>query len=404
MGSVTFLGFRLLQVRITRWIIPKASISHAIRIFLYQLLIWHTNQTITLLAAMIMALERVCCMWLIIMFHRARSSGHGARANSGKLDRNLTDEDGPYIELMTGVYTDMSYFTWLQPYEEKSFTQYFMPYKNIGVMKNATIDAAVNLEVDEATKIAVVQAYATSVFVEATIEVKSSRRIYLRETLILSPTDTFKSILTIDETDQAHQIKVTIRAANGVLLNSYQPKKEEIEQIPDAAKPLPAPEELKSIEQLYLAGLHLEQYRHATFEPEAYYLEGLKRDSSDIRIKLLYGILSLCRGQFTESEADFRKAVQAVSWRNTNPYDSEAHYQLGVSLKQQGRLEEAFTVFYKAVWSAAWQDSGYYSLAQIACWKESYAEALELVERSLIRNTRNYKARHLKDILASQAR
>lgn len=36
-------------------------------------------------------------------------------------DRNLTDEDGPYIELMTGVYTDnQPDFTWLQPYEEKS--------------------------------------------------------------------------------------------------------------------------------------------------------------------------------------------------------------------------------------------------------------------------------------------
>ena len=34
-------------------------------------------------------------------------------------DRNLTDEDGPYIELMTGVYADnQPDFTWLKPYEE----------------------------------------------------------------------------------------------------------------------------------------------------------------------------------------------------------------------------------------------------------------------------------------------
>src|SRR5260221_13700331 len=62
----------------------------------------------------------------------------------------------------------------------------------------------------------------------------------------------------------------------------------------------------------------------------------------------------------------------------------------------QDRLEEAFATFYKAAWSSAWQDSGYFSLAQIACAKKAYAEALELVERSLIRNTRNYKARDLK--------
>jgi tetratricopeptide repeat protein len=54
-------------------------------------------------------------------------------------DRNLTDSDGPYIELMTGVYTDnQPDFTWLQPYEEKTFTQYFMPYRELGVVKNAS--------------------------------------------------------------------------------------------------------------------------------------------------------------------------------------------------------------------------------------------------------------------------
>ena len=52
-------------------------------------------------------------------------------------DRNLTETDGPYIELMTGVYADnQPDFTWLKPYEEKTFTQYFMPYKHVGRVKN----------------------------------------------------------------------------------------------------------------------------------------------------------------------------------------------------------------------------------------------------------------------------
>ncbi len=43
-------------------------------------------------------------------------------------DRNLTDENGPYIELMTGVFTDnQPDFTWLAPYEEKVFVQNFLP-------------------------------------------------------------------------------------------------------------------------------------------------------------------------------------------------------------------------------------------------------------------------------------
>lgn len=315
-------------------------------------------------------------------------------------DRNLTDEDGPYIELMTGVYTDnQPDFTWLQPYEEKSFKQYFMPYKNIGVVKNASIEAAVNLEVDEASREAVVMAYATSVYEGAVIELKGRSRTYLKEAVQLSPTATFKSVVTLDEADLAHDLTVTVRDAEGRVLVAYRPAKPSIEEVPDAAKPLAEPHELKTNEQLYLAGLHLEQYRHATFEPEDYYLEGLKRDPSDIRINVAYGTLLLRRGLFKEAEGHFRTAVKSLTWRNPNPYDSEAYYQLGLSLKLQGRLDDAFAALYKSVWSAAWQDSGYFSLAQIACEKRAYEEALELVERSLIRNARNYKARHLKAAL-----
>ncbi|RKP54482.1 DUF5107 domain-containing protein [Cohnella endophytica] len=311
-------------------------------------------------------------------------------------DRNLTDEDGPYIELMTGVFTDnQPDFTWLQPYEEKSFKQYFMPYKEIGVVKNATIDAAVNLEVDEASRQATVMAYATSVFAGAVIELRGKHREYLKTTVDLSPTSTFKSIVSIDEADKAHELTVVIRDAAGRALVSYRPAMPSVEQVPDAAKPLPEPAELRTAEQLYLAGLHLEQYRHATFEPEAYYLEGLKRDPSDIRINVAYGTLLLRRGLFSEAEGHFRTAVKSLAWRNPNPYDSEALYQLGVALKLQGREEEAFAAFYKSVWSVAWQDAGYFSLARIACGKGAYSEALELTERSLIRNSRNYKSRHL---------
>ncbi|MGO4546943.1 DUF5107 domain-containing protein [Paenibacillus sp. 2TAB23] len=312
-------------------------------------------------------------------------------------DRSLTDEDGPYIELMTGVYTDnQPDFTWLQPYEEKSFKQYFMPYKNIGVVKNATIDAAVNVEVDPQAGTATIYAYATSHCAGATIELKSSRRNYVLETADLSPSLTFTSIVPLHPDDQEHDLQLTVKDASGQLLVSYQPKKPGIEEMPDAAKPLPEPQELKTNEELYLAGLHLEQYRHATFEPEAYYLEGLKRDESDACINVAYGTLLLRRGMFKQSEAYFRKAIGRLTWRNPNPYDSEAYYQLGVSLKHQGRLEEAFAALYKSVWSAAWQDSGYFTLAQIASEKGSYDEALELTERSLIRNSRNYKARDLK--------
>lgn len=312
-------------------------------------------------------------------------------------DRQLTDEDGPYIELMTGIYTDnQPDFTWLQPYEAKSFSQYFMPYKGIGMVKNATIDAAVNLEMDETTGMVTVMVYATSVFEQVTVEVIGPTMVYLHERCNISPTELYKSSFPWSGQDEWHQVKLSVRTVEGKELVAYQPERTEIQEVPDPATSLPLPSEIRTNEQLYLAGLHLEQYRHATYEPEPYYLEGLKRDATDIRLNIAYGTLLLRRGLFQDAEKYFRQAVQSLTWKNTNPYDSEAFYQLGLSLKLQGKQEEAYAALYKAVWSAQYQDTGYYMLAQIDTGQHRYIEALDHIERSLIRNTRNYKARHLK--------
>ncbi|MFN3331230.1 MAG: DUF5107 domain-containing protein, partial [Caldilinea sp.] len=65
-------------------------------------------------------------------------------------DRQLTDEDGPYIELMCGAFTDnQPDFSWLMPGEEKRFTQRFMPFTAIGGVKNASADVALNLEIED---------------------------------------------------------------------------------------------------------------------------------------------------------------------------------------------------------------------------------------------------------------
>ncbi|WP_425593976.1 DUF5107 domain-containing protein [Metabacillus endolithicus] len=315
-------------------------------------------------------------------------------------DRQLTDDDGPYIELMTGVFTDnQPDFTWLHPYEEKRFTQYFMPYKHIGLVKNASKHAAVNLEVDSLLNQATIHVYATSNYKGATVELNGKKRSYLNEKINISPNQTYRVHIQIDQSELEHDLFLTVKDEKKQLLVSYQPAKKQIEEIPKPAKSLPSPQELTTTEELYLAGLHLEQYRHATLEPDEYYLEGLKREPKNIRINVAYGTLLFRRGLFKKSEECFNKAIELLTWRNPNPYDSEAYYQLGLSLKLQGKLDEAYSAFYKSVWSSHWQECGYFSLAQIESTKGLYQRALEFIEKSLVRNSRNFKGRHLKTML-----
>jgi len=150
------------------------------------------------------------------------------------------------------------------------------------------------------------------------------------------------------------------------------------------------------MEQLFLTGLHLEQYRHATYNPTDYYLEALQREPGDVRCNNAMGLWLIRKGQFSKAEKYLRKAIETLTERNPNPYDGEPFYNLGWSLIMQGKKEEAYDVFYKATWNDAWKSAGYYELAKIETSNEKWKNALEFIEVSLINNWHNHKARQLK--------
>ena len=309
-------------------------------------------------------------------------------------DRNLTDEDGPYIELMTGVFTDnQPDFTWLKPFEEKVFKQYFMPYKAVGDVKNATTDAAVNFEISENQ--AEIILYLTSVREGVKVQVIHQGDVIFEETADLDPVHIYKKTVELTRgRNQDYTVRVLSR--EGKELVAYTPLEEKVPKLPEPAKAAKEPEEIATVEELYLTGQHIEQYRHATYMPDGYYLEGLKRDPGDIRVNTAYGSLLFSRGLFAESEPYFRKAIERATWKNPNPYDSEAYYKLGLCLFYQGKQEEAYDAFYKATWSNEQQEMSFYYLAAIACRKKEYENALYLIERGLVKNWHNVKARGIK--------
>ncbi len=179
-------------------------------------------------------------------------------------DRNLTDEDGPYIELMTGMYTDnQPDFTWLKPFEEKTFKQYFMPYKAVGPVKNATIHGAVNLEVREDGVYVCV--YATERHEAAAVRLIYGGDVVYEEKTLLSPMDLYEKTLALTVEDET-LLKVEV-VSGGRVLVAYRPEKQENGKVPEPARAADDPDRIMTNEELYLTGLHIEQYRHATYLP-----------------------------------------------------------------------------------------------------------------------------------------
>lgn len=303
-------------------------------------------------------------------------------------DRNLTDCDGPYVELMTGCFTDnQPDFTFIAPMEEKRFTQYFMPYKHIGTVHNATKDLAMNFENGA------VHLYASGNIGEITVQAMTNGAVSQSENIVLLPSETAEI-----KTNNPENVEAIRIIRNGRLYLNYTINGKKQEPTLPAVCP-PEPKDCKTTEDLYLFGLHIEQYRHATYCAEDYYLEGLRRDETDIRLNNAYGLLLLKRGQFAESEPYFRKAIEKATRSNPNPYDSEPYYNLGLCLLYQNRLSESYDAFYKSAWSNACQESAFYHLACISARNGEYETALDHIENAIIKNSRNYKARNLKSLI-----
>lgn len=310
-------------------------------------------------------------------------------------DRNLTETDGPYIELMTGVFCDnQPDFTWLKPGEEKTFIQYFMPYKGVGRVGNATKDAMVGLFAQDDQTI--LKVYATGKYAGAAICVKERGQVLYETTADLTPETCYEAV--IPNPAVLTDCEIVVSYGNRTLVE-YTVYKEKLQPIPEPAEALKAPQELKSMEELYLAAMHLEQYRHATCDPADYYQEGLRRDATDIRINNGYGLLLYRRGRVEESILYFEAAIRKQTWKNPNPYYGEAYYNLGLALEATGREKEAYNAFFKATWSAETQSMGFYWLANLAARQGLYQEALEFAEKALIRNYHHMKVRALKAAL-----
>lgn len=314
---------------------------------------------------------------------------------------NLTDDGSKYVELMTGVYTDnQPDFTWIMPYETKTFEQYWYPVKDIGEAKNATIDAAINVEKREGKLF--VGVYATGVYKNALLVITNGDEKITEPIPEISPEKTFIKFFALDELDMK-KISVDVLAENGENLVNYRYYERGHKKPITPRKPALPPCEIHTNEELYINGKHLEQYKHFVYEPADYYLEALKRDDGDSRCNTAMGNIRLKEGRFEEAIAYYDKAIARLTLRNDNPYDVEALYHKGIALRYLGRLDEAYDCLYRSIWSHDYMAAGYYALAGIDCVRGDFDAAVKKLDLCLEAGTMNLEAMKLKAEITNDA-
>lgn len=310
-------------------------------------------------------------------------------------DRSLTDSDGPYIELMAGAYTDnQPDFSFLAPGETKSFSQFWYPIRKIGVPDFANTDAAIRLE--RQGDRALVHLMVTHELAGSVIRLKSNGGEIAAHHEDLKPESPICVEFPVSAAIQ--DLEVILEGAGKTVLR-YAPAEIVPVGRPEVATEPPLADEVESNDELYLIGLHLEQYRHATRSPEPYWHEAVRRDPKDSRANCALGRWHLRRGEFAAAEQFLRVSIARLTGRNPNPYDGEPHYNLGLVLLRQKRAAEAYEAFYKSTWNAAWRGPAYHRLAEIDCASQAWARALEHILRSLRADTENLNARNLQTMI-----
>ena len=320
--------------------------------------------------------------------------------DSARMWRNmLTDYDGDYLELMVGAFSDnQPDYSWINPGEMREFKQYWYPVTKIGGVKNATVEAAVNLERRSPEKL-FVGFNASAKFSGAKVRVLKNGALFFEETVDISPVKPYMRDINVIPSDKTEDFSVSLLDGNGVELVSYAELPLKREPKPETVVPPSDPKGYKTVEELYLAGLRIEQFHNATLNPEDYYAEALRRDPGDARTNTAMGLRTLKQHRYAEAEKYLKAAAGRLTRNYTNAKDVEPLYYLAVLQDRTGRTKEAKDNYWKSTWRAEFKAPAFFALAQIACREGKYREALELADKSLQYNSKNVKAMAMKALI-----
>ncbi len=325
----------------------------------------------------------------------------GAGSEGKMWDDILTDKDGPYIELMAGAYSDnQPDYTWIQPYETRTFVEYLYPVQKIGGVKSANREGAMNVQRTAERQLRV-SALVTSPHAQARLRVEARGKVLLQETVSITPDRPYSKNFDLPSGIEERDVSVVLDS-RGKQLIAYRPAKDRRDPMPEVVTPPPPPARIATTEELYFAGQRLEQFRNAGVAAEPYYEEVLKRDPNDVRTNTAVAIRMLKRGVYREAENHLRRALNRSTKNYTTPKDGEAHYYLGLALRYQGKAEAARAAFFKATWMGGWQAAAWLQVAQIAAELGDLNSALDHVSRSLTAHPSNPAALNLKAAILSR--
>ena len=164
----------------------------------------------------------------------------------------------------------------------------------------------------------------------------------------------------------------------------------------DGTKPV---NEYETVEELYLAGLRVDQFNNARLDYMDFYNEALRRDPGDARVNIEVGKHYIRQAEWAKAEEHLLRAKGRLEHDYTRAYNTEADYYLGYVYSMTGKVADAEDNLWAATYTPAFKHPAYYRLAVSASREGDFNKALQLDNESLLTGAHDLQALTLKAYL-----
>lgn len=314
----------------------------------------------------------------------------------------LSDNDGHYLELMVGAYSDnQPDYSWINPGEIREFSQIWFPIKGIKGCKNATIEGAVNFEPAENGQY-LVGYNATTSYKNARVVVKYKDQVLMDKRIDIDPDKYFCEKVAVPAEAKAWELYTALYNANGDVLVDYTPVKLEEKELPKVIDGTKAVKDYDTVEELYLAGLRVDQFNNARLSYMDFYEEALRRDPNDARVNIEVGKHFIRQGELEKAEEHLLRAQARLAHDYTRVMNTEGNYYLGYVYRLMGKKIESEENLWAATYTPAFKHPAFYQLAVGAANENKYQEALKLVDEALLVGAHDLQSLTLKAYILRQ--
>jgi hypothetical protein len=206
------------------------------------------------------------------------------------------------VELRTGTFSNnQPDYGWFLPHSVKDAKNYWYPVRDLEIVKNANTDASATLQMKDPNTV-FYGFNTTKPYKNTTAILKYGDKILAENTIDIDPANPFTSNYKSDKNIDEYQLYVELQDKEGNNIISYKPYKLQNPELPEVLDKPKSPDEIESVEDLYLTGQFVEQFSRPGLNADDYYMEALKKSPNDYRVNTAMGIRRVGQWRYQEAE------------------------------------------------------------------------------------------------------